>query len=300
MYRKIIVGYDGSAQAEDALALGALISGASDAKLVVAGVFEFDPIWGIRDPGFHEAEVDYSRRIEQAAASVGAEAETTLATSAGRGLHDLAEELDADLIVIGSAHNGRLGQAMTGSVAMGLLHGSPCSVSIAPRGYAQGAKRRISEIAVGFDGSDEARMALDEAVDLARASGAPIKIIAVAQPPSVSYGKGGPAGTRALEEAIEETVRRQLAGAKEAVPDDVHVEPVLAKGEPAATLAELASADGCVLMLGSRAYGPLRRVLLGSVSAALGRSVPCPLIVHPRPAKAPVRPGPRLAAAAVL
>ena len=213
--------------------------------------------------------MDFSRQIEQAAASVGAEAETITSTSAGRGLHELAEELAADLIVIGSAHRGRVGQAVAGSVAMSLLHGSPCSVGVAPRGYSQGGERRITEIAVGVDGSDEARMALDEAVELARAGGVPIKLIAVAERPSVTYGKSGPAGGRALEEAIEETMRRQLGGATESVPGDVRVEPVLATGEPAATLAELARADGALLVLGSRSYGPLRRVLLGSVSAAL-------------------------------
>jgi nucleotide-binding universal stress UspA family protein len=289
MYRKIIVGYDGSDQAVDALALAALIAGQSDAELVVAGVFEFDPVWGVRDLAFQEAEVDFSRQIEQAATSVGAEAATIPSSSAGRGLHGLAEQLDADLIVIGSAHRGRIGQAVAGSVAMRLLHGSPCSVGIAPRGFAEGGERRIAEIAVGVDGSDEALMALEDAVELARASGAPLKLVAVAEPPSVSYGKGGPAGARALEEAIEEATRRELGGATESVPDDVRVEPVLAKGEPAATLAELARADGALLMLGSRSYGPLRRVLLGSVSATLARSVPCPLVVHPRPAKAPAR-----------
>lgn len=225
MYRKIVVGYDSSERSRDALALAALIARQSVAQLVVAGVFQFDPISGVRDPASHEAAVDYSREIEQAAASVGAEAEALLASSAGRGLHELAEELDADLIVIGSAHN---------------------------------------------------------------------------EPPSVSYGRSGSAGTRALEEVIEEAMRKELAGATESVPQDVRVEPVLASGEPAATLAELANVDGAVLMLGSRAYGPLRRVLLGSVSAALARSAPCPLIVHPRPAKPPVHAGPHLAAAGAL
>jgi len=42
-------------------------------------------------------------------------------------------------------------------------------------------------------------------------------------------------------------------------------------------------------MIGWRAYGPLRRVLLGSVSTALVRSAPCPMIVHPRPTKATAR-----------
>lgn len=36
------------------------------------------------------------------------------------------------------------------------------------------------------------------------------------------------------------------------------------------------------MVVGSRAYGPLRRVLLGSVATQLMRSAPCPLIVTPR------------------
>ncbi len=50
MYRKVIVGYDGSERARDAIALGKLLSDASGAELVVAGVFEFDPRWGAGAP----------------------------------------------------------------------------------------------------------------------------------------------------------------------------------------------------------------------------------------------------------
>ena len=46
--------------------------------------------------------------------------------------------------------------------------------------------------------------------------------------------------------------------------------------------ADAAKAPGSVLVLGSRAYGPLRRVLLGSVSRALADSAPAPMLVHPR------------------
>jgi nucleotide-binding universal stress UspA family protein len=38
-----------------------------------------------------------------------------------------------------------------------------------------------------------------------------------------------------------------------------------------------------LLVLGSRAYGPVRRVLLGSVSGPLVRQAPCPVLVLPRP-----------------
>ena len=41
-----------------------------------------------------------------------------------------------------------------------------------------------------------------------------------------------------------------------------------------------------VLVLGSRAYGPLRATLLGSVSASVTARAPCPTIVLPRAVKA--------------
>lgn len=52
----------------------------------------------------------------------------------------------------------------------------------------------------------------------------------------------------------------------------------------------LADQEGISLMtVGSRGWGPLRRVLLGSVSSHLVSSAPWPLIVFPRGAKAPGR-----------
>jgi nucleotide-binding universal stress UspA family protein len=289
MYRKIIVGYDGSAQSQDALALGKLIADASGASLIVAEVFYYSPRFGGRDPVLQDVEAEQSRQLEEAAASMGAEARAGASTSPARGLHDLAEETAADLIVVGSAHHGRAGQILAGSVGMSLLHGSPSSVAVAPHGYAGQVPAGIAELTVGFDGSAEADMALAEAIELARTSGATLKLVAVAEPPPIIYGKSGGAneGWQALMEEIEKVARGRLDEGVRSIPDDVRVEATLAKGEPVTSLAEIAVEGGGLLVLGSRAYGPLRRVLLGSVSAALVRSAPCPIIVHPRPAETP-------------
>ncbi len=287
MYRKIIVGYDGSERAEDGLALGKLIAEASGADLVVAGVFQFDPMWGGLDPNFEEAEADYAREIERAAESVGAEPEAIPSSSAGRGLHELAEEIGADLVVVGSSHHSRAGQVLAGNVGTALLHGSPCSVAIAPHGYATGADPQLAEIVVAYDGSPEAQMALEDAIALARPTEALLKLVTVAEPPAIVYGKGGGSsqGWHALKEAVEETMRERLEQATASIPDDVRLESVLVNDEPATALAQIARNDGALLMLGSRGYGPLRRVLLGTVATELARTAPCPLIVHPRPAK---------------
>jgi nucleotide-binding universal stress UspA family protein len=287
MYRQIIVGYDARPASEDAVALGKLLAGVTGATLVVAGVFQFDPVWGGRDPHFKEAEEEYARQVEAAAKAAGAEAEAVPSSSPAHGLHDLAEERGADLVIVGSASHGTLGQVLVGNVGLSLLHGSPCAVAIAPRGFAESAAATLSGVTVGFDGSDEARTALADAVDLARAAGAPLKVATVVEPPPLVYGKGGGAtqGWQELKGAAEEVMRGRLDEALASVPGDVSAEGELVTGDPAEELAKIALGDGGVLVLGSRAYGPLRRVLLGSASTALVRSAPCAVIVHPRSAE---------------
>jgi nucleotide-binding universal stress UspA family protein len=284
MYNKILVGYEDSDQARDALALGKVLADATGADLVVAGVFRFDPLWGGRDPAFEEAEAEYARTVERAAKSVGAEPEAVPSSSAARGLHELAEEIDADFILVGSAHHGRVGQVVAGSVGLALLHGTPCAVGLAPSGYRDQADNRISAVAVGLDGSAESGLALEEAIELARKARAKLKLVAVAEPRQIIAGRGGGRnqGWRDLKKAIEEETGELLRGVRETVPEDVDAEATLISGDPVETLAKVGTESGTVLILGSRGYGPLRRVLLGSVAWKLVKAAPCPLIVHPR------------------
>jgi nucleotide-binding universal stress UspA family protein len=125
MYRKILVGYDDSDQAKDALALGKQLADATGAELVVAGVFVVHPMWhGGIDPTIRDEEVIFARKLEAAANSVGAAAEPVPSTSPARGLHEIAEETNADLIVVGSTHHGRIGRVLAGSVGVALFHGA--------------------------------------------------------------------------------------------------------------------------------------------------------------------------------
>ena len=62
---------------------------------------------------------------------------------------------------------------------------------------------------------------------------------------------------------------------------DAPTEIVVADGGPAEQLAD-ASRQLDLLVVGSRRYGPLRRVLLGSVSSALIERVHCPMLIVPR------------------
>ena len=56
-------------------------------------------------------------------------------------------------------------------------------------------------------------------------------------------------------------------------------------GDPATELA-YAGNDLDLLVTGSRGYGPVRRLMLGSTSARLVREAPCPVLVLTRGAEA--------------
>lgn len=282
MYRKIIVGHDLHSGGNDALALGRKIAAPTGAQLVVAGVFPIGALPHGFEASWAEEEERVAREIQRIADEAGAEAEAFPSGSPASGLHGLAEELDVDLVIVGSSRHSKLGQILAGDVGLGLLHGAPCAVAIVPRGYAEHAPDELSTIVAGFDGSHESRLALEDAVELADSSGATLKLVAVAEEPAIAYGKGDSMGGYAeLKEAIEELRREQLDEALGSIPKSVTAEASLVVGEPGEKLAQ-AAFGGSLLILGSRAYGPLRRVLLGSVSTELMRAAPCPVLIHPR------------------
>jgi nucleotide-binding universal stress UspA family protein len=118
-----------------------------------------------------------------------------------------------------------------------------------------------------------------------------VRLVTVAEPPPIVVRKGGgtSGGWHALKAELEHEARTQLETARSSAPDDVAVEATLVTGEPVAALADAARKPGSILVLGSRAYGPVRRVLLGSISRALAHRSPAPLLVYPRGMHAELR-----------
>ena len=282
MYRKIIIGHDLHTGGRDALALGSMLAEATGAELVVAGIFPFGTLPRGFDASWRDDEPGTAAELQRVADEAGASAEAFPSSSPARGLQELAEEIGADLIVVGSSRHGRVGQILAGNVGLGLLRDGPCAVAIAPRGFARSVDG-LTRIVVGVDGSDEARLVLEEAAELAEAAGAHLRLVAVAQAPVLPPGAFE--GYTELSEAVEDAAREHLNHALASIPPGVAVEASLISGDPVAKLTG-ASRGASLLMLGSRSYGPARRVLLGSVSSRLAQNALCPLVVHPRSAGA--------------
>ena len=125
-------------------------------------------------------------------------------------------------------------------------------------------------------------MALAWAADLARRRRAHLLTLAVHAP--VAFGgvsTGGAFGHRSANDALCAALVEQLSEAVAALGDGSKVSGRVLEGDAVSELAK-ASAALDLLVLGSRGYGPIRTVLLGSVSRALVRTAACPVVVLPR------------------
>jgi nucleotide-binding universal stress UspA family protein len=194
----------------------------------------------------------------------------------------LAERGEADLIVLGSTHRAHIGSVSPGSIAEHLLQGARCRLVIAPKGYAQEdhSGDRLRVLAVGYDGMAESQAALDEGAKLCLKFGGSMKVIGVATPvPAMGAAAAAQAGAEAGPD-----FQTRLHEAVAALPPEVRALPVLERGNPVDKLLEFSEVGIDLLVLGSRGFGPVMRLLIGSVSSRVIRGAPCPVMVVPRPA----------------
>jgi nucleotide-binding universal stress UspA family protein len=210
---------------------------------------------------------------ERDAAGVEAELMSVRASSPGRGLHELAEREHADVLALGSSHRGFLGRVLLGDDTRAALEGAPCAVAVAPAGYTS-SQHSIATIGVGYDGSAESVAALARARELADALGAKVRVLQVVQVIGTTYlGYGGA--------ALGAAIATMLADAEAEVAGLEGVEGEAVVGLPGEALAELGEHVD-LLIVGSRGYGPVRYLILGSTSRHLVRHARCPLLVLPR------------------
>lgn len=294
MIRSIVTGFDGSDSARDALTLGQLLARISGAQLTAASVYVFHPIHregdGEIERYVREAARERLETLDEVAGEPRARAVVVRGHSIPEGLQRCARERDADLLVVGSTHRGGVGRVLAGDVSERLLQGSDLPVAITPRGYAATTPPpALHTIGVGYDGSDEARAALDAAAEIARAAEAPLHVI-TAFNPHISGLTPRLIAELELADYLA-SGRQQLAdrqAAAVAALRDAGID-ASADGEQddEASVLTARSHQLDLLVLGSRCYGPWRRLLLGSVSAKLVRQAACPLLLVPRSAMPP-------------
>jgi nucleotide-binding universal stress UspA family protein len=282
MFERIVVGFDESDGSRDALVLGKALADRVNAKLVVAGVVP-SPTGGSLMPAlpadaFTNLAAQVRKGVEAAASEYGAEAEIVEASSAARGLEELTERIEGDLLVLGSARTSG-GTARAGHKARVLMQGSRCAVALAPVGY-RNSDPNLTTIGAAVDGSPESGHALEAAAEIAGEG--TVRVMSVATDFAETWGFWGAAyALSELADASKEATEKILEKAAAAIPDRTGKETVMLEGVAADQL-RYQSEGLDLLCVGSRGYGPVLRVLLGSVSSDLLKEVACPILVVPR------------------
>jgi nucleotide-binding universal stress UspA family protein len=283
MVRKVIVGVDAREGDQDAISLARAL--APDAELILVNAYPFDEVpsrfalLGYGNALRDDAAVAI-REVREQAGVPGARIDLVPDSSPARALQRVAEEAHADLVVVASAHRGRVGRTLLGDVSRGVMHGAPCPVAVALRGSSRG---EIGRIGVAFDGSPESCEALAWAAALATSLGASLRLRHAVLG---ATALGSPAYAFDVREIHDEARRaaqveldEALAGLDPAI--DAEGEAVIGAACPEL---EALSADCDLLVTGSRGWGTLRSVVLGSTSDRLIHHAACPVVVVPRAA----------------
>jgi nucleotide-binding universal stress UspA family protein len=283
----VIAGVDGSDRSRDAIVLALRIAAVLEAQLLAVHVYPIDELAGYLAGGslpevgrlLNDAAEMAHARVRELASEMGVdEVRLRTASSAAAGLHASAVEEDTQLIVLGSSEQSGLDRAFPGPTAARLLSGSPVAVAVAPVGYAD--QPDSGAVGCGYDGSPAAREALQWAADFARRGRRPLQVLAVQRQLAFGHvGVTGAFGAKSANDELRAGLAADLAQAVAELPVE-SVESEILEGDPVQRLAE-GSTGLALLVLGSRGYGPVRSVLLGSVSAGVARTAACPVLVVP-------------------
>lgn len=300
---KILIGYDGSADADGALddLAQAGLPDTLEARVVTAvKPWMFGPEGKI--PANFTREYDaYSRaavkearaQAERAALSLGDQhpgwtvRPQALLGDPARALLDNADRWKPGLIVVGSHGHSALGRLLVGSVSLQVLHHAKVSVRITrPRVR---RKQGPPRILVAVDGSAGAEAALASAASRAWPNGTRVLVLGASEyrpNPGVLLGEGGAelaANFSAHQkEGLEKTVS---AAAKRLARKGLRAEGAVKAGDPRAVLVDEAKAwDADCIFLGSRGLGAWDRILLGSVTTSVASHAPCTVEVIRSPA----------------
>jgi nucleotide-binding universal stress UspA family protein len=193
-----------------------------------------------------------------------------------------AKQAKSDLVVVGARGLGAAASFLLGSVSLAVTRDAPCPVLVC-----HGPARPVRNVVIAYDGSADARTALDFCCQLPLAPDVTVYLVGVVDP--LPYPTTAPEvikpELKSLLQDYENEKRSKLAPALDEAATVLRrcvrtIKIVMTKGVPAGMILEEARAhDADLIVLGARGLGTLQRITLGSVSESVLHQAKCPVLV---------------------
>ena len=289
---RVLIGYDGSAAAGQALAFVAGVTWppASECRVAVASgtpfatyapgvVADAATLQAVYDAQAEEAEQLATAGVERLGrGDLAATWEVGLGRPASAVL-DVADRFAPDLLVVGSRGLGPLTSALLGSVSEELVDQAPCPVLVARRP----ALRRVL---LADDGSPDAQAASTLLLRWPMFRACEVRVIGVAERPDLPTTTAHAAKTAVRQVAMaavattDELVRTAADRLSRA---GLRADAAVRQGDPAAEiLAEAAAWSADLIVIGTRGQTGLTRLLHGSVARKVLEHARCSVLVERR------------------
>jgi len=268
-FDKVLLATDGSEFSAGATRVALDMGPKCNAELttmsmvLIGGYAEGNPVEVLR-----EAEADAQRALEQVKREAhrrGYDTRTELrqGNQPYKEIVRLADDIRADVIVMGRRGRRGLARMMVGESTRSVIGYADCSVLVVPKAAGVWQKR----ILLATDGSRHSDMAAVVAGELARKCDLPVSVVSVLRP---QFDEARRAEGRAAMERVKAALEAEGAT----------VEGAVLEGDPAAQITEFAQTRGAdLVVLGSHGRTGLGRLLLGSVSERVIGQTTCPVLV---------------------
>jgi nucleotide-binding universal stress UspA family protein len=267
----LVVGYTVDAASADALALAALLARVTDGSVLLIAASRSSA--GVESDNWRVPALRLIRgalqRIQPTRVREALAVQPNALTAT---VLDRAAREASSVIVMGAPSHRYEGRGWR--QVSRVLRAAPRPVALAPAGYRHTTQGGLARVGVAFDGWPEAWHALAQAVGLARATGAELRVLIVGDPHTAASREPSTDDASSLE-GHAQAARRYLDRVVAELPDGLPARGAVLYGPVAAALAEAARTERLdLLVLGSRRLGPAMRVMLGGVSSALAKRPP--------------------------
>lgn len=289
---RVLVGYDGSESADQAVALvaGLAWSAGSEVRIVTAcgpifGAYAFaEAADAATLQSIYDAQQEQAERLATAASRRIDRPDVTATWEVGFGhpasaILEIADRFDPDLLVVGSRGLGPLTSALLGSVSEELLDHARCPVLVA-RGTA------LRRVVFADDGSPDARAASTLLRRWPIFRGCEVRVVSVAEIPDLRKTSTEPAGTaaqRVAQAALATADELARTTADRLSQTGLNADTCVRRGDPAMEiLAEAGDWSADLTVIGTRGQTGLTRLLHGSVARKILQHARCSVLVERR------------------